>query len=143
MIRYTRLRKVKQQTHREIRGLVHELLEGGDEHYSVRTLARAVRDQNVYILTARERGAIVGMGTLVVMLTPSGAYGMIGGVVVAGRMRGQGIGRALMERLIAEAKRRKLPMLELTSNPRRIAANHLYPSLGFKKRETNVYRLLL
>lgn len=48
-----------------------------------------------------------------------------------------------MERVLAQAHRRKMLMLELTSNPRRVAANRLYQSLGFEKRETNPYRLIL
>ncbi|TSA45287.1 GNAT family N-acetyltransferase, partial [bacterium] len=31
--------------------------------------------------------------------------------------------------------------VDLTSNPKRVAANHFYRKLKFEPRETNVYRL--
>lgn len=143
MISYRRLTEINAKANSEIRGLVSELSPDSAETYSRAVLARAARDKNTYILVARERGTIVGMGTLITMLTPSGAYGMVEDVVITASMRGKGVGRGLVERLVAHARRQKLPLLELTSNPTRIAANRLYPSLGFKKRETNVYRLVL
>lgn len=141
---YARLKELDRRAHRDIRDLVGQLVGNAVGHrYVPAVMSAAVRDPQIFILTARDSVAIVGMATLITMLTPSGAYGMVEDVVVAERARGQGIGRELMERLIAEARRRKLMMLELTSNPSRSAANHLYQSLGFEKRETNPYRLIL
>lgn len=143
-IRYARLKKLDRQTHHAIRDLVGQLVGNAAGHrYSPAVMARAMRDPKTFILTARDGESIVGMGTLITMLTPSGLYGMVEDVVVDARARGMGIGRAIMKRLIAEARRRKLIMLELTSNPHRVAANRLYQSLGFEKRETNPYRLIL
>jgi ribosomal protein S18 acetylase RimI-like enzyme len=46
-------------------------------------------------------------------------------------------------RLIALAREYDAEKIELTSNPKRTAANHLYRKLGFKLRETNHYRMTL
>ena len=143
-IKYARLKKLDRGAHRDIRSLVRQLVGSTEKHrYSPTVMARAVRDSNTFILTARHGASIVGMGTLIMIFTPSGLSGMMEDVVVHENARGMGVGRAIMERLIAEARRKKIMMLELTSNPSRIAANRLYQSLGFQKRETNPYRLIL
>jgi ribosomal protein S18 acetylase RimI-like enzyme len=38
-------------------------------------------------------------------------------------------------------KSKGIPLLMLTSNPKRIAANKLYQAMGFERKETNVYRM--
>jgi ribosomal protein S18 acetylase RimI-like enzyme len=48
-----------------------------------------------------------------------------------------------MMRLIALAREYDAEKIELTSNPNRTAANHLYQTLGFELRETNHYRMIL
>ena len=48
-----------------------------------------------------------------------------------------------MEAVHAEAQRLGLRHVDLTSRPAREAANALYQSLGYERRETNVYRLRL
>lgn len=128
---------------RELHGLLRELSDSAAKKFSAPVLARALRDANTYILTAQDRGAIVGTGTLIVMATATGLRGRVEDVVVADSHRGQGIGREIMRRLVAEARRRRLMQVELTSAPARVVANHLYKSLGFSLRETNVYKLVL
>lgn len=143
-ITYARLKNLNRGAHHDIRGLVSQLVGNAAGHrYSPAVMARAARNANTYILIARNGDSIVGMATLITILTPSGLYGIVEDVVVHERVRGRGIGRALAERLITEARRQRMMMLELTSSPSRIAANHLYQSLGFQKRETNPYRLIL
>lgn len=89
-------------------------------------------------------GRIVGMLVLapVHKLTTT-PVGMIHDVVVDEAHRGQGIGRALMDAAVAEARRMGLHYLEFTSKPDRVEANRLYQKMGFKPRETNVYRIEL
>ena len=143
MITFKPLKSAGGSARREVHTLLRELSDSAAKKFSAPTLARALRDANTYILTAHDGGAIVGTGTLIVMATATGLRGRIEDVVVADSHRGQGIGRELMRRLIAEAMRRKLTQVELTSAPARVAANHLYQSLGFALRETNVYKLVL
>ncbi len=86
-------------------------------------------------------GKVVGMATLAVINIPSGKYGRIEDVVVQKEYRRQGIGKELTQRLIEEARRLGLARINLSSNPKRVEANHLYQGLGFSKVETNLYTL--
>lgn len=87
---------------------------------------------------------IIGCATLCVYDSPTGRKASVEDVVVGSSYRGQGLGRLLMQHLIDYARRELRNVdLHLTSRPSRLAANHLYLSLGFEKRETNVYRLRL
>lgn len=90
-----------------------------------------------------EDGGIVACGCLGVIDTLSGRKGHIEDVVVDSGCRGKGYGRIMVEYLI-EAARTMGPMeLFLTSRPSRTAANALYQSLGFVRKETNCYRMEL
>lgn len=51
--------------------------------------------------------------------------------------------KQLMEYVLEQAKMFAPIELHLTSKPKRLAANKLYQSLGFQKKETNCYRLFL
>ena len=86
---------------------------------------------------------IIGSLTLVLFRIPTGLRARIEDVVVDESARGAGVGRALnlaaMERAMAEGAR----SVDLTSSPAREAANEMYLSLGFKQRDTNVYRVEL
>jgi ribosomal protein S18 acetylase RimI-like enzyme len=95
------------------------------------------------VIVARVDGQIVGSVTLVRLMTLVGQFGYVEEVVVDESARGHGIGTALLGALIDLARRDGLDFVELTSRPAREAANALYRSIGFQRRETNVYRLML
>ena len=87
---------------------------------------------------------IVGCATLRVFESPTGRKASVEDVVVLAAYRGQGIGRTLMQRIIEFAGTKLSPIdLRLTSNPSRTEANALYLALGFEKRDTNVYRMVI
>ncbi len=87
---------------------------------------------------------IVGCATLCVFESPTGRKASVEDVVVLSAYRGQGIGRTLLQRIIDFAKNKLAPIdLRLTSNPSRTEANALYQTLGFEKRDTNVYMMKL
>ena len=89
-------------------------------------------------------GRILGCASLCVFDSPTGRKASVEDVVVSSRARRQGIGRALMDHIIGYALRELAPIdLHLTSRPERVAANEMYKRMGFEKRETNVYRMLL
>ena len=116
---------------------------------AVEELAEIVRSPATVLLVAyaegddAEGGNIIGSLTLVLFRIPTGLRARIEDVVVDESARGAGVGKALnlaaMERAAAEGAR----SIDLTSSPAREAANELYLSLGFKQRDTNVYRLEL
>lgn len=92
------------------------------------------------LLVARVHGEIVGALTLVVFRIPSGVRAWIEDVVVDEATRGQGVGDALNREALRLAAEQGAKTVELTSRPSREAANRLYQRLGFKVRDTNVYR---
>jgi len=107
-------------------------------------LARRLRDDRLVLVVAQREGGLVGTATL--SIAPTASHGLVGhvdDVVVDEALRGGGVGRLLMEAVHAEARRLGLRHLDLTSRPAREAANALYQSLGYARRDTNVYRLRL
>lgn len=93
-----------------------------------------------------------GMATLILANHGTGAryVGHVDDVFVSQGFRHQGIGKEIMRALIAEATRRDLIYLELTSNPKRVAAHKLYEKVGFEmiakavgKHGTDLFRLPL
>lgn len=85
-------------------------------------------------------GAVMGSLTLVVFRIPTGVRVWIEDVVVDEAARGQGVGEALVSEAIARASQEGARTLDLTSRPSRVAANTLYEKVGFKQRDSSVYR---
>ncbi len=104
-------------------------------------LVAALADPAVTVLAAREGGAIVGVALVAVYRKLSGVEARLEDVVVDEPARGAGAGSALVEAAIELARARGATHLELTTSPRREAANRLYERLGLRRRETNVYRI--
>lgn len=107
-------------------------------------LSALVNSEASTLLIARypnENSDIAGILTLVIYRVPTGLRSIVEDVVVDEQMRGYGIGKALLLHAIELAREAGASGVSLTSNPRREAANHLYQSLGFKRRETNAYYL--
>jgi ribosomal protein S18 acetylase RimI-like enzyme len=114
-----------------------QLLEVSDD-----ALARRLCDDSVVIVVVQRDDELVATATLSVSATVShGLVGHVDDVVVDEASRGEGIGRLLMEAVHAEARRLGLRHLDLTSRVAREAANRLYQSLGYERRDTNAYRL--
>lgn len=106
-------------------------------------LENVVQSPTSHLFAAiNDEGRIVGCASLCVFDSPTGRKASVEDVVVLPSCRGKHVGRDLMEYLIAYAKREWTKVdLHLTSNPKRVAANELYKSLGFVKRETNAYEM--
>ena len=93
------------------------------------------------ILLARDDDdQIIGSLTLVVFRAPTGVRAWIEDVVVDEAARGHGAGEALVAEAIHLASESGARTLDLTSRPSREAANALYEKVGFRARESNVYR---
>lgn len=94
---------------------------------------------HLYVLESD--GQFIGMTTLCLYQCPTGWKAWIEDVVVDQNHRGKGYGKLMVRKAMEECKNRGNVTLILTSRPSRIVANQLYQSLGFEKRETNVYKM--
>ena len=95
------------------------------------------------LLLATEGDRVLGSLTLVLFPIPTGIRAWIEDVVVDGDARGKGVGAGLNQEAIEIARQAGATTIDLTSRPTREAANRLYQRLGFKLRDTNVYRYQL
>ena len=121
----------------DLASLMQEL--SGSIVFTRESLERMLADPNSYLYVIREGGRIVACASLCIFHQPFSTDATIESVVVSSKMRGKGLGRQLVEHLMAEAARMKVDCLHLTSNPSRVAANALYRKLGFERKETNCY----
>lgn len=98
----------------------------------------------LFIARRIDNKEIVGMITLIVYRIPVWKKGWIEDLVVDERYRNKGIATRLIHYAIKKAKDEGVLSLNLTSHrTKKIEGNKLYQSLGFKKRNTNVYRILI
>ena len=84
---------------------------------------------------------IIGMFTIANYLTTTGHKYWLEDVVVDNRYRGQLLGKRMVEEAVRLVEERGKSTFLLTSKPIRVVANKLYSSLGFEKKETNVYKM--
>ncbi|MFG2625046.1 GNAT family N-acetyltransferase [Streptomyces sp. NPDC048473] len=101
---------------------------------------RLVRCETNTVLVARTAGGVVGTLTLLLLPVPTGLRARIEDVVVDTEARGQGIAALLTQEALALAREAGARTVDLTSRPDRAAANRLYERLGFRARESTVYR---
>ncbi len=149
-LRFKRLkyRMISLDTASKINFLLRQLSEKAKDQ-SIPDLKRILGKRGVFLVGAFDNSILVGIAGIYfkeTLMRKAGIIedpGDIEDVVVDEEYRGRGIGRKLMEFLIKEAKKRKADCVELTSNSNRTEANAMYESMGFKKRETNCYRLEL
>ena len=139
------IKEVKEAS-KEIYNTMIELLSqltSSELAFSQKDLERIVASQNSILFAAMDKefeNRIVGILTLVLVDIPTGMLAKIEDVVVDKTARGRGIGEAITLAAIQRAKELGITKIDLTSNPKREAANRLYQRLGFKQRTTNVYR---
>ena len=95
---------------------------------------------HLFILHNTE-GTPVGMLSVGFYRTPSGYKAWVEDVVVDAAYRGCGYGKKIVEYAIDFIRNSGADSISLTTNPSRIAANQLYPALGFEKYETNVFKI--
>lgn len=97
--------------------------------------AEIQRDPNNTIIVAVQSGAVVGVLQLTIIpnLTYVGRRrALIEGVRVAESVRGQGLGRSLIQHAIDRARKARCHMVQLTTSKQRPSAIQFYESLGFK-----------
>lgn len=94
----------------------------------------------ITLLLARCEGVIAGMLTLVMFPLPTGLRAWIEDVVVDEQFRGRGAGEELSREAVRIARAAGVRTVDLTSRPSRQAAGRLYERIGFKQRDSRVYR---
>lgn len=102
---------------------------------------KLLESENSHLFFLMKDNRMAGMLTVGTYYSPTGGKAWIEDVVVDEVFRRQGLGKLLIDHAIGFVKSRQIPLLMLTSNPRRIAANKLYQTMGFEQKETNVYRM--
>lgn len=123
----------------EIDGLMREL--SATSFCNEELLDNALKDAGVHVYVIRADGRIVATGTLCIKHTLEFTMADIEAVVVSSKCRGRGYGKEMISALIEAAKGFRAHHIQLTSNPRRVAANRLYQAMGFERYETNCYKL--
>ena len=111
----------------------------------LRSDVEAALSAGAVILVAREsidRG-IVGMGMLITYRKWGDTIGWVEEVATLPGWRRQGISRAINFDLIERARKKGCKEINLTSSLLRAPARALYESLGYVKRSSNIYRLVL
>ena len=132
-----------EELHRSLQRLIPQLTTNNTAP-SWDELTTLLNSNSSTLLIARhpdDKGDIVGILTLAIYRVPTGIRSVIEDVVVDEKVRQQGIGEALLRHAIELAREAGASGVALTSNPRREAANALYQSIGFRRRETNAYYL--
>ena len=108
---------------------------------SVEFVDGMVRSDAITQFVARDDGGrIIGVATLVIFPIPTAWRAWIEDVIVDESSNGRGIGSALTKAMLEHARQAGCKTVDLTSRPKREAANHMYRRLGFVQRDTNVYR---
>lgn len=141
------LRNYTQTQFEDLKQLMGELSDR--VNFTQTDLMLVLRDSNCHLYAMIDGERIIGCATLCVFHSPTGTKASVEDVVVSSAYRGQHLGKQLMEYVLDRAKE-FAPMdstgsptieLHLTSNPKRVAANNLYQSLGFQRKETNCYQM--
>jgi ribosomal protein S18 acetylase RimI-like enzyme len=140
-VRIEETTSVSRELARQIAGLARQLSPSAPEPTAA-DLGQVVDQESTTLLVARDgAGGVVGTLTLVVFRTPTGLRAWIEDVVVDERARRQGVGEALTREALRRASERGARTVDLTSRPQREAANRMYGRLGFRRRDTQVFRL--
>lgn len=94
---------------------------------------------NGYVSKKMLKGKLVGVGWIFPRRTLLRKQAVVEDMIVDESQRGKGLGEAILLDLLSWAKKQGIEVVELTTNPRRIAANALYQKIGFKLHPTNHY----
>ena len=136
------IRELQNYTQAQFEDLKQLIAELSDRVNLTQTdLMLVLKDSNCHLYVILESEHIVGCATLCVFHSPTGTKASIEDVVVSSAYRGQHLGKQLMKYVLEQAKAFAPIELHLTSNPMRVAANKLYQSIGFQKKETNCYQM--
>lgn len=101
-----------------------------------------INSTNSHLFIIRCNENVAGMLSIGSYQTPTGKKFWIEDVIVDDTFQGKSLGKKLIQYAIDYIAGQGNSTLMLTSNPKRIAANSLYQSVGFERKETNVYKMV-
>ncbi len=120
---------------KRVRELVAEL----DSMTAIKERALYFAKLNGYVATRYDGEKLIGMGWIFPRQTLLRKQAVIEDMIVDSKYRGKGLGREILDDLVKWAGENGVEVIELTSNPKRVAANELYKKYGFKLHLTNHY----
>lgn len=140
-IKILRLEEISCKVLEAINRLLSQLVTSKSIILSEVQLKEIISSSSSEIFLMYRGNEITGMFTIAHYLTPTGHKYWLEDVVVDNRYRGQLLGKRMVEEAIRLVEERGKSTFMLTSKPVRVVANKLYSSLGFEKKETNVYKM--
>lgn len=142
MITVSQLTKTSQENVKELE-LLSSMLHGDERYSSSDEITDILLNPSIVFIVAKDEERIIGMGSLYFHQKVGKLASYIEDVVVDDAYRGQGLGAKIVQTLIDAGRERGALSITLTSRPERVPAHKLYEKLGFKKYDTNVFRLIL
>lgn len=119
---------------------------GGVDARYVSAFSQITADPNSLLLVAEISGELVATAQLNFIRQLSyfgGLIAQVESVRTVSHLRGQGIGKSLMDWVIDESRRRGCARVQLTSNAQRVDAHRFYERLGFKTSHVGMKLYLL
>ena len=125
---------------------LNKSLSGETQRISAEEIKCFLRQENLIFVIARDSKdrQIIGKASLYTYVLDDGTKkGIIEQVVVFDKHRGSGVATLIEQKLEEEARKKGLVFIDLTSSPKKVAANKFYLKQGYTRRKTNVYRKTL
>lgn len=128
------IREAEPRDREAIQRLYEALCPGAPVRVLPERIIAIKEDPNHFLFVYEVDGKVVGTVLLTVILSPmfgTQDFGLIEYLIVDQNYRRQGIGRKLMEHVIAVCRGRKCTRIILLSNDHRKEAHAFYESMGF------------
>ncbi|MES2135120.1 MAG: GNAT family N-acetyltransferase [Patescibacteria group bacterium] len=142
MITVGQLKEVSIENCKELE-LLASALHVSERKTSPKEIDAILKNPYIIFVVAKDDSRIIGMGALYLNQKIGKLAGYIDDVIVDATYRGQGLGEKIVQAIITSAREHHVPSITLTSSSKRTAAHRLYEKLGFKKYETNVFKISL
>ena len=133
------LSKVNQDDTNQINQLLNQLT-SNFKILSLDELSKIIISESSMIIIAKSEETICGVVCLSILKTLTSKKCQIEDLVVDSNYRNKGIASKLIDFCINYCLVNNIKYIDLTSNPKRIAANNLYKKKNFQIRKTNIYR---
>jgi GNAT superfamily N-acetyltransferase len=106
-------------------------------------LDQIIKDPGTRLVVAREGRMVVGMATLHILHATTGIHAWIQDLVVDDIAKGRGVSELLTRKAVWLATSQGARTAALTSRPSHVGKGRLYQRIGFRKRDTHLYRFQL